>query len=205
MGKSKKHLAAKNRKRKILEAAKTCFLRKGFADTTMEDVILESDTSKGGVYYYYKSTKDMLVDLMKDGSQYRYNVVTNYVDSNSNMEYEDMLVAILKDKFFDQNDYKTIYAMFLIEAQKNDDLKQLESEMMEESKRGYEIYVESIGMPELKCFSSDDFLALIKMMLVGTELLGIRQPLMSSDGLIRDIILGHLRRHSGYMGLKSNY
>ena len=63
-------LPAEERKWKIRYAAKDVFLRKGFHNTTMEDVIAESGMSKGGVYKYYKSTTDMLYDLMEDGCEY---------------------------------------------------------------------------------------------------------------------------------------
>lgn len=39
------------RKLEILEAAKKCFLEKGFQNTTMEDVIEKVSLSNGGVYF----------------------------------------------------------------------------------------------------------------------------------------------------------
>lgn len=195
MKKPIKHIAAGKRKQSILEAAKEIFLEKGFSSTTMEDVIARSGTSKGGVYYHFKSTKDMLVDLMKGGSQDRYDMVTDYVSENAGLTYEDMITEIFKAKLFDQNDFKTIYAMFLVEAERNEDLKELEKQLMDKSNESFIKYANSIGMPELKCFASEDFLALMKVILVGTEMLGVRDTLMRSDGLVRDIVLGHLKRH----------
>ena len=59
---------SRKRKNEICEAAKKCFLSKGFKGTTMEDVIKETGMSKGGVYRYYKSTSDMLYDFMLSGN-----------------------------------------------------------------------------------------------------------------------------------------
>ncbi len=56
----------KNRKSEILDAAKKVFIRKGFDATTMEEIISETSLSKGGFYYYYKSTVDILHDLMRE-------------------------------------------------------------------------------------------------------------------------------------------
>ena len=52
----KKLKVGEKRKLEILEAAKKCFLEKGFQNTTMEDVIEKVSLSKGGVYYHYSST-----------------------------------------------------------------------------------------------------------------------------------------------------
>ncbi|MGR5591223.1 TetR/AcrR family transcriptional regulator, partial [Peptoniphilus grossensis] len=59
------------RKLEILEAAMKCFLEKGFQNTTMEDVIEKVSLSKGGVYYHYGSTYEMIYDFMKSGIKYR--------------------------------------------------------------------------------------------------------------------------------------
>ena len=46
----KKKKVSQIRKKEILDAAKKVFLRKGFADTVMEDIIVETSLSRGGVY-----------------------------------------------------------------------------------------------------------------------------------------------------------
>lgn len=55
-------------------------MAKGFANTTMEDLIRESGLSKGGFYHYYKSTTDVIYDMMLDGIAYRNTVIkTRYL------------------------------------------------------------------------------------------------------------------------------
>lgn len=59
-------LAAKqNVKSKIVDAAWELFYEKGYDDTTVEDIIRLSDTSKGSFYYYFGS-KDSLLDTLSD-------------------------------------------------------------------------------------------------------------------------------------------
>jgi AcrR family transcriptional regulator len=55
---SEAHLAA--RRQQILDAARTCFLRKGFHLTSMQDVIVEAGLSVGAVYRYFKSKNDII-------------------------------------------------------------------------------------------------------------------------------------------------
>lgn len=53
----------KNMKRRIVDAAWELFYEKGYDDTTVEDIIKLSDTSKGSFYYYFGS-KDSLLDTL---------------------------------------------------------------------------------------------------------------------------------------------
>jgi AcrR family transcriptional regulator len=58
---SEEHLT--RRRRQIMDAAAHCFARKGFHETTMQDVFRESGLSAGAVYRYFK-TKDDLVQAI---------------------------------------------------------------------------------------------------------------------------------------------
>ena len=99
-------LPAEERKWQIRYCAKDVFLRKGFHNTTMEDVISESGLSKGGVYRYYKSTTDMLYDLMEDGCVYRYNIVDNFLTANKNLDKYDIVSEMIVDKILDDKEMK---------------------------------------------------------------------------------------------------
>lgn len=55
--------AKQNVKRRIVDAAWKLFYEKGYDDTTVEDIIKLSDTSKGSFYYYFGS-KDSLLDTL---------------------------------------------------------------------------------------------------------------------------------------------
>lgn len=48
------------RRDQILEAATTCFTRKGFSATSMADVIKESGMSSGSIYSHFKSKEEIL-------------------------------------------------------------------------------------------------------------------------------------------------
>ena len=53
--------AKQNVKRRIVDAAWELFYEKGYDDTTVDDIIRLSETSKGSFYYYF-SSKDSLLD-----------------------------------------------------------------------------------------------------------------------------------------------
>lgn len=55
---SEAHLAA--RRQQILDAAARCFVRNGFHQTSMQDVIKEAGLSVGAFYRYFKSKNDLI-------------------------------------------------------------------------------------------------------------------------------------------------
>jgi TetR/AcrR family transcriptional regulator, transcriptional repressor of aconitase len=48
------------RRRRILDAARTCFARNGFHATSMQDVLRESGVSAGGVYRHFAGKDDLI-------------------------------------------------------------------------------------------------------------------------------------------------
>lgn len=55
------HLAA--RRQQIIDAARVCFLRNGFHQTSMQDVIREANLSVGAVYRYFPSKTDIITAI----------------------------------------------------------------------------------------------------------------------------------------------
>jgi AcrR family transcriptional regulator len=54
------------RRRQILDAARVCFIRKGFHLTSMQDVFAESGLSAGAVYRYFKSKNEIIHAIATD-------------------------------------------------------------------------------------------------------------------------------------------
>ncbi|MBR2043427.1 MAG: TetR/AcrR family transcriptional regulator [Clostridia bacterium] len=55
--------SAKNTKSKIVSAAWKLFYEQGYDDTTVEDIIRQSGTSKGSFYHYFESKDSLLGSL----------------------------------------------------------------------------------------------------------------------------------------------
>jgi AcrR family transcriptional regulator len=47
------------RRAQIIQAAMACFSRKGYTNTTMDDIVAESGLSKGTLYWYFDSKDDL--------------------------------------------------------------------------------------------------------------------------------------------------
>ena len=55
---------AQERRQQIMDAALTCFARKGYHKTTMDDIVAESGLSKGSLYWYFKSKDELFFSLI---------------------------------------------------------------------------------------------------------------------------------------------
>jgi AcrR family transcriptional regulator len=56
---------SQERKARIHQAALTCFHRKGYHRTTMDDIAAESGLSKGTLYWYFESKKDLFISMFR--------------------------------------------------------------------------------------------------------------------------------------------
>jgi AcrR family transcriptional regulator len=52
------------RRAQIIEAALACFTRKGYNNTTMDDIVAESGLSKGSLYWYFKGKDDLFGEAL---------------------------------------------------------------------------------------------------------------------------------------------
>ena len=95
-------LPADVRKKEIREGAKEIFLKKGFNNTTMEDVIDRVGMSKGGVYRHYKNTSDMLYDLMIDGNDYRFDLSMEFISEHRELSEEELAIEVSIMKMLDK-------------------------------------------------------------------------------------------------------
>jgi len=62
---ARKRESAQVRRSQIIEAAKHCFQKKGYAKSTIDDIASEYGLSKGSIYWYYPSKRDILEDLFR--------------------------------------------------------------------------------------------------------------------------------------------
>jgi len=63
---AEKQELADERRAQILGAAVACMARKGYAHTTMDDIARECGLSKGALYWYYASKRDVFMAMMRE-------------------------------------------------------------------------------------------------------------------------------------------
>lgn len=80
---------ANKTKAKIAKVAWKLFHEKGYDETTIDDIILESGTSKGSFYHYYSSKDELLVSL-PEVFDTKYEEVLQTLDPEMN-SYDKLL------------------------------------------------------------------------------------------------------------------
>ena len=80
------------RKNQILDAALTVLVNNGYERSRMDDVVQVSQLSKGAIYWYYKSKKDMYLDLV-DYWVNQYSAMINHlveIDQSASNQLRDL-------------------------------------------------------------------------------------------------------------------
>ena len=61
-----------DKKNQILDAAFSVFVEKGYSETTMDDIVHRSKMSKGAIYHYYNSKKELFLSLIDHWEIYSF-------------------------------------------------------------------------------------------------------------------------------------
>ena len=56
------------RRREIIDAARTCFLRNGFHQTTTDEICREAAITPGGLYHYFGSKEEIISAVIEDAA-----------------------------------------------------------------------------------------------------------------------------------------
>lgn len=178
------------RKLEILEAAMKCFLEKGFQNTTMEDVIEKVSLSKGGVYYHYGSTYEMIYDFMKSGIKYRGE--KNKTIDTSKLTSLDAITEMMMERIYDENEFKSIYAIFL--KLQNEDKRLCE---MFENLKETNTEILSSAFPsndKLSSIFEDEFLVtFVNTLILGYESLNQKEIFIENKETIKKMLEEYLK------------
>ena len=92
--------ARKDRKREarrqsLVDAAKRLFVEKGFAGTTIDDIIEAADVAKVTFYYYFKSKEEMALEMKRQC----HEEAVEYIAAmrSKNQSADEMINAIIHD------------------------------------------------------------------------------------------------------------
>ena len=88
--------STRNTRGKIIDAAWKLFYRQGYDDTTVEEIIEESGTSRGSFYHYFPG-KDDLLSTLADVFDQKYEVLMQSMDPE--MDRFDQLMYLNRELF----------------------------------------------------------------------------------------------------------
>ncbi|MHA0858320.1 TetR/AcrR family transcriptional regulator [Paenibacillus sp. CMAA1364] len=66
---NKKQLQSENTKKRITDAARCLFAQKGYKATSIEDIVSATGSSKGNIYYHFKSKEGLILCLLNEWEQ----------------------------------------------------------------------------------------------------------------------------------------
>lgn len=122
---SYKRLPKEERENEIKSAAKRLFLSRGFAHTTMEDIVAQVSLSKGGVYRIFPSTKSILVALLNDGLMARNAFYLKRAREQQGQLSLDAIIRMVVDSLLLMPDIAQIYVELLIAKRRDPELEAL--------------------------------------------------------------------------------
>jgi len=112
------------RKDQILDAALTVLVQNGYEGSRMDDVVSKSQLSKGAIYWYYKSKKDMYLDLVNFWV-IRYSATINHLVENDQAAPDQLksLFNYFIDQYESDPDPFIALTEFWSMAQKDNDFR----------------------------------------------------------------------------------
>jgi AcrR family transcriptional regulator len=85
------------RQRQILEAAAACFVRRGFHQSTMQEICREAKLSPGSVYRYYRSKEEIIAVLVEASCADFLSLIESVRDNTDTAQaFENLTDAVLE-------------------------------------------------------------------------------------------------------------
>jgi TetR/AcrR family transcriptional regulator, fatty acid metabolism regulator protein len=108
------HDEAQNTRQRILDAAIEVFSRKGYHDTRVDDIVEASGTSKGGVYFYFRSKQEIFLALIDEFAvQLERAVIEAILRETEGIQRVNAALSACLDVF---HEYHHLAKIFLIQA-----------------------------------------------------------------------------------------
>ncbi len=113
------------RKEQILSAALEVIVQKGYEKSRMDDIVQVSNLSKGAIYWYYKSKKDVYLSLVNLWVN-RYSAVLNHMNADekpASQQLQDLFQYFINQYENDPNVFKALLEFWSM-AGRDADFKQ---------------------------------------------------------------------------------
>ena len=164
-----KRLSKEKRREQIKGIALKLFIDNGYSKITMDEIVQAVGISKGGMYHHFSNKEEIFLELLKDGNEYRKNLVVEYMRENSQSRNEK-IVEMLLDKILDKNQYKDLYTVFLMEIQSNEKFKRLFKKIYDEGIEDFIEFCKKEGLEEYVSISNYEFTLLMNSLYIGLYL-----------------------------------
>lgn len=189
-----KRMTFEKRKEEIKESAAKVFIEKGFANTSMEDLVRESGLSKGGFYHYYKNTTDIIYDMMVDGINYRNEIIKKSLDQEKEISLEFFAREMTK-KVIDNTSLAGVYVEFLLAKKRNKKLEEVYKILEEKTIESFKKINIDFEKYEIVSEKFEFLTYFINSMILSSNILKSREILLKNKSKIEKMFLLILREN----------
>ncbi|MDU5503772.1 MAG: TetR/AcrR family transcriptional regulator [Anaerococcus vaginalis] len=189
-----KRMTFEKRKEEIKEVAAKVFIEKGFANTSMEDLVRESGLSKGGFYHYYKNTTDIIYDMMVDGINYRNEIIKKSLDQEKEISLEFFTREMTK-KVIDNTSLTGVYVEFLLAKKRNKKLEEVYKILEEKTIESFKKINIDFEKYEIVSEKFEFLTYFINSMILSSNILKSREILLKNKSKIEKMFLLILREN----------
>ncbi len=126
--------------------------------------------SAGGFYNCYSSKEELFREIVEDGMKYNNQKILEYKNKYKELSRKDFIIEALLGKIFDDNDYKRVSYIFLIEMVSNQDLFEVYKTLTDNSIESFIDFCKSEDLDEYISLINEDFMTLIFSLILGVEM-----------------------------------
>lgn len=105
-----KHLPEEVRREQILDAARKCFVEKGYFPTRMEDIAKAAGLSKGGIYFHFEGKRQIFDSLVRQEYELSRDLLQKMGEAP--VSYREMFEGVARyylDHFSQRPDYPRFF------------------------------------------------------------------------------------------------
>lgn len=153
---SKSSASTESRER-ILQSALKCFLRKGYNKTTMDDIVAESNLSKGTLYWYFDSKKELfnaaLMSVAEELSQGTTEIQDSYPTASDKLRAISQAAVEIGEEF---TGFFSLFLEFWASSSRREELGHVWLDLLEEYQDAIaDIIEEGIASGEFRPVDAD--------------------------------------------------
>ena len=140
-----------NKKDLIMSAALKVMTKKGYYSSTMDDIVLESGMSKGAIYHYYKSKKEVYLELIVYLESKYTDMFASVNKESTSAKKLKKLFTIWSDQLEKEPGFFQSFSIFQSMSRHDKDFKQAMQRMYNRFQKFIElIIIEGIESKEFK-------------------------------------------------------
>ncbi len=174
------------RKKQIKDVAIKLMTKKGYRNTSVQDILDEINSSKSVFYNCYTSKEELFREILDDSAEDRYRKILQY-KQGPKLERKEWMIEALLDKILDYNDYKKLSSTIVTEMIYDEELYNLHKEVSSEFTKEFIEFCKNEGFEEYIKISNVEFGLFISSLIIGVEVFRMYDNQKYRD-MLRDII-----------------